>query len=294
MTINNLAQVGSHNKRKKKAYNSNPAIKIELSKDNIELIPLDIKYVKRFKEMTKEYEKEHSERMKTERSERRKNYNQMLDRFKNVVADELLFTATHKFFDNMNKEDIITWGNTCMDFVYRNLGYTKEQVLHATIHVDESTPHLHCVVVLLVKKYDNRTKTERYTISKKQYIRDKLHLSELQDKYHKRLTNKGYDLESGIKGSNAVYQNTRELKKTTRYYEQKVEVMNKSLNNAMIDFEEKKKTTENTFIDKEYVKVKKDTFKSMNNVIKESKKIIEFHPKMEQLFEKVDTFTKSH
>lgn len=294
MTINNLAQVGSHNKREKKAYNSNPAIKIELSKDNIELIPLDIKYVKRFKEMTKEYEKEHSERMKTERSERRKNYNQMLDRFKNVVADQLLFTATHKFFDNMNKEDIITWGNTCMDFVYRNLGYTKEQVLHATIHVDESTPHLHCVVVLLVKKYDNRTKTERYTISKKQYIRDKLHLSELQDKYHKRLTNKGYDLESGIKGSNAVYQNTRELKKTTRYYEQKVEVMNKSLNNAMIDFEEKKKTTENTFIDKEYVKVKKDTFKSMNNVIKESKKIIEFHPKMEQLFEKVDIFTKSH
>ena len=58
--------------------------------------------------------------------------------------------------------------------------------------------------------------------------------------------------------------------------------MNKSLNNAMIDFEEKKKTTENTFIDKEYVKVKKDTFKSMNNVIKESKKIIEFHPKMEK------------
>ena len=32
----------------------------------------------------------------------------------------------------------------------------------------------------------------------------------------------------------------------------------------------------------------------MNNVIKESKKIIEFHPKMEQLFEKVDIFTKSH
>jgi len=35
-TINDLAQIGSHNKREKKAYNSNPDIKIELSKNNIE------------------------------------------------------------------------------------------------------------------------------------------------------------------------------------------------------------------------------------------------------------------
>ena len=35
-----------------------------------------------------------------------------------VFTDELLFTATHKFFDNMTKEDIIEWANTCMEFVY--------------------------------------------------------------------------------------------------------------------------------------------------------------------------------
>ena len=35
-TLNDLAQIGSHNKREKKAYNSNPNIKLELSKDNIE------------------------------------------------------------------------------------------------------------------------------------------------------------------------------------------------------------------------------------------------------------------
>jgi len=33
-TLNDLAQIGSHNKREKKAYNSNPNIKLELSKDN--------------------------------------------------------------------------------------------------------------------------------------------------------------------------------------------------------------------------------------------------------------------
>ena len=44
---------------------------------------------------------------------------------------------------------------------------------------------------------------------KKQYIKDKIHLSELQDKYHLRLTEKGYDLKRDIKGSNAKHQKTK-------------------------------------------------------------------------------------
>lgn len=294
MTLNDLAQIGSHNKREKQAYKSNPDIKLELRDNNIEIVPLESKYVKGFKELTKEYEKEHNKRQKTERQERKKTYSQMLNKSRNVVADELLFTATHKFFENMNKEDIIDWANTCMEFVYNDLGYTKSQVLHATIHLDEETPHLHCIVIPLVKKYDKRTNIERYTISKKQYIRDKYHLSELQDKYHKRLTEKGYDLERGIKGSNAKHQKTKELKKTTRYYENKVKVINTKIDNAMNEFEEKMKTTKNIPFNKIHVLVEKDTFESMTKVIKESKKAIEFQPKLQQLFDEVDNYTKSH
>jgi hypothetical protein len=294
MTLNDLAQIGSHNKREKQAYKSNPDIKLELRDNNIEIVPLESKYVKGFKELTKEYEKEHNKRQKTERQERKKTYSQMLNKSRNVVADELLFTATHKFFENMNKEDIIDWANTCMEFVYNDLGYTKSQVLHATIHLDEETLHLHCVVIPLVKKYDKRTNIERYTISKKQYIRDKYHLSELQDKYHKRLTEKGYDLERGIKGSNAKHQKTKELKKTTRYYENKVKVINTKIDNAMNEFEEKMKTTKNIPFNKIHVLVEKDTFESMTKVIKESKKAIEFQPKLQQLFDEVDNYTKSH
>ena len=294
MTLNDLAQIGSHNKREKKAYKSNPNIKLELTKNNIELVPLAEKYVKGFKLLVKDYEKEHNERMKNERPERKKTFNEMLNKSKSVVVDELMFTATHKFFDNMNKDEIMRWADTCMDFVYNDLGYKKEQILHATIHMDELTPHIHCVVVPLVKKLDKRTNTERYTISKKQYIKDKLHLSQLQDIYNVRLREKGYDLERGIKGSNAKHQKVREFKKTTRYYENKVETINKRLDNAMNNFEEKMKTTKNTIIDKEYVKVRKDTFDSMSNVIEETKKAIEFQPKINDLFNEIDTYTKSH
>ena len=295
MTIPDLAQIGSHNKREKKAYQSNKDIKIELSKNNIELVPLNVKYVKGFDELTKEYKKEHEERMKTERADRKKRYHEMLNSSRNCVADELVMTASHNFFKDMSREQIKEWADTCMEFVYNDLGYKKEQILHATVHLDEETPHIHCVVVPLVKKLDNRTKTERYTISKKQYIKDKLQLSRLQDLYHKRLTEKGYDLERGIKGSDNKHIKIKEYKQLTKKLNHELNVKNDRFDKAMNDFEEKMKTTKQTLIiDKDFVKVKKDTFESMNNVINESKKVMELQPKLQTIFNEVDSYANSY
>ena len=294
MTLPDLAQIGSHNKREKKAYNSNPDINIELSKNNIDLVPLADKYVKGFYNLTKEYKKEHDERMKTEREDRKKTYNQMLNNSKNVVADELLFTATNEFFKDMTREDIIDWANTCMEFVYEDLGYTKEQVLHCVIHLDEKTPHIHCVVVPLIKKFDKRTNNERFTISKKQYIQDKIHLSELQDKYHARLVSKGYDLERGIKGSDRKHIKIKDYKNINRKLEQNLNTRNIRLDKAINDFDEKMKTTKNIPFNKNQVIVNKDTFDTMEKIVKESKKVMELQPKINQVFKEVDSYANSY
>ena len=58
--------------------------------------------------------------MKAERPERKRTCNEILNKSKSVVADELMFTATHKFFDNMSKEEIMKWAVTFMDS--KNLG----------------------------------------------------------------------------------------------------------------------------------------------------------------------------
>ena len=100
--------------------------------------------------LVKDYEKEHNERIKIERDDRKRTFNQMLNKSKSVVTDELMFTATYNFFDDMSKEEIMKWANTCMDFVSNGLGYKEEQILHVTIHMDELIPHIHCVVVPLV------------------------------------------------------------------------------------------------------------------------------------------------
>lgn len=293
-TLNDLAQIGSHNKREKKAYNSNPDIKLEKTKDNIELVPLESKYVKGFYEKTKEYRKEHEERMKTEREDRRKTFRQMLDKSKSVVADEMIFTTTPGFFDDKSKEDINKWANKCMEFVYEDLGYTKEQVLHATVHMDEKTPHIHCVVIPLVKKLDKRTNTERYTISKKQYIRDKNHLSELQDKYCDRLNKAGFELERGIKNSDTEHIAIKEFKKVTRSLDNQLEVRNQKLDNAINELEENMKSNKSVMFDKDLVKIKKETFDSMNKVIDESKKLNELKPKMKKVIENMEYYTSNY
>lgn len=294
MTLSDLGQIGAHNQRKKEAYKSNPDIKIELSSNNIDLVPLNEKYVKGFYNLTKDYKKEHDERMKTERAERKKTFNQMLNKSKNVVADELMFTATNDFFKDMSTENIKLWADTCMDFVYDDLGYTKDQILHSTIHLDEKTPHIHCVVIPLIKKLDKRTNTERFTISKKQYIKDKFHLSELQDKYHKRLTDNGFDLERGIKNSDNEHINIKQYKQITRKLNLELDTKNKRLSSAMEDLEEKMISNKETIFDKEYVKVKKDTFDSMNKVIDESKKVMEMQPKIKKVYDEVDNYAKSY
>ena len=280
-TLNDLAQIGSHNKREKKAYNSNPDIKLELTKNNIELVPLDSKYVKGFHEKTKEYKLEHDDRMKTEREDRKRTYSQMLDRSKNVVADEMIFTASPGFFKNMNNKDIKKWANTCMEFVYQDLGYKKEQVLHATLHMDEKTPHIHCVVIPLVKKLDKRTNTERYTISKKQYIRDNKHLSDLQDKYCQRLNDKGFDLERGIKNSDREHIRIKELKKITNSLNKDLGNKHSRLEYELNEFNESLKDKKNILFDKDYVKVKKETFDSMNRVIKEVDDLMDVQDRVE-------------
>ena len=294
MTLNDLQQIGSHNKREKQAYKSNPDIKLQMSQYNVELVPLAEKYVKGFYNITKDYRKEHEERMKTEREDRKKKFNVMLDNSRNVVADELLFTASNRFFRDMSNEDLMKWANTCMEFVYKDLGYTKEQVLHATLHVDEKTPHIHCVVVPLIKKLDNRTKTERYTISKKQYIKDKVHLSQLQDKYHQRLTEKGFDLERGIKGSDNENINIKELKKITKKLNLDLNNKTQRLSNSVKDLQEKMKSNKNVLFDKEYVKIKKDTFDTMNKVIDDATNVMNLQPKLEKAYKEVDSYTRSY
>ena len=212
--LKDLGQIGAHNTRTKEAYKSNPDIDKSKSHNNINLVPITHKdYYTSYMNLVKDYKKQHDEKQKTERENRKKSFQQMLDDSNSVVADELLFTSDKEFFKDMTKDEIVKWANCCMDFVYEDIGYERWQVLNATIHLDEKTPHLHCVVVPLIKKFDKRSNKDKWTISKKHYMKDKNYLSTLQDKYHERMINNGYDLDRGIKNSDNEHIDIKQYKK---------------------------------------------------------------------------------
>ena len=54
------------------------------------------------------------------------------------------------------------------------------------------------------------------------------------------------------------------------------------------------KNSKGVLFDKEHVKIKKNTFDEMNNVISETKKIIEIQPKLKKVFDEVDNYSNSY
>lgn len=216
----------------------------------------------------------------------------MVDDANSVVADELLFTSDTDFFKDMNKRQI-KWADTCMEFVYEDLGYTKEQILHATLHLDEKTSHIHCVVVPLIRKYDKRTNIEKYTISKKQYIKDKTHLSELQDNYYQRPIDKGFKLERGIQNSDNEHISIKEFKKITRKLDNRLEQQNYLMTRDFEGLQEKLKTSKPAITGKE-VKIDKDTYDTLNNFVNTSKRVIKDMPRNQALFKELTDYTQSY
>ncbi len=292
-TLKDLAQIGSHNRREKKAYQSNPDIDISKTQNNIEIIPCLSKYTKKFYQMTSDYKKEHEEKMLTMREDRKKSFSQMLNSSKSVVADEMIFTSDNIFFEQMDENDIKKWANTCMEFIYNDIGYSKEQILHATVHMDEKTPHLHCVVVPLVRKYDNRTKTMRYAISKKQYIKDKYHLSELQDKYHKRMIENGFDLRRGIKHSDNEHLTVKEFKKITRKLDNNITAQNKKLKAEYDKLQDSLNSSKETFNKKE-IKISKESYQQIKNLAETTKQVLEETPRNLALSNSINGYINSY
>ena len=292
-TIKDLGQIGAHNKRDKKAYKSNPDIDITKTKNNIDIVPLSEKYSQGFYNLVKDYKKEYEEKQLTTREDRRKSFDKMLDDSNSVVADELMFTSDNEFFKNMSEKDIKKWADTCMDFVYKDLGYTKEQVLHATVHMDEKTPHLHCVVVPLIKKFDKRTNTKKYTISKKHYMKSGAYISELQDKYWQRMNDKGFKLERGIKNSDNEHISIKEFKKITRKLDNRMEKQNYLMTRDYETLEEKLKTSKPTITGKE-VKIDKETYDTLKEFMNTSKMVIRDMPKNHALFEELQEYTNQY
>jgi len=198
-TTGELTGLGKHNVDR--ISHTNKDIDLTRSDENITLKKCVGTYNQMFNYVTRDLQKQHEEQMKTTRKSRQKTFSQKINDDKADIACEFLMTATPEYFEGKSREEIQKWAESSLDFVTDQIGIGKENILHAVVHMDEKTPHLHVVAVPLVEKHDGRKKQDVLAISRKHFIKTREDMAEVQTKYVGHLKADGFDLERGLEKS---------------------------------------------------------------------------------------------
>ncbi|HDK8262688.1 TPA: plasmid recombination protein [Staphylococcus aureus] len=97
-----------------------------------------------------------------------------------------LITSDNDFFDNQTPEDTKQFFEYAKEFLEQEYG--KDNLLYATVHMDEKTPHMHYGVVPI---------TDDGRLSAKEVVGNKKALTAFQDRFNEHVKQRGYDLERG-------------------------------------------------------------------------------------------------
>ena len=202
-TTADLRGAGKHNLDRKSETNKD--IDLERSHENITLKNCDGTYNQMFDYVARDLKSQHEEQMETTRKSRQKSFHDKINDDKADVACEFLMSATPEYFEGMSHERIREWGKSSLDFVTDEIGIDKDNILHAVVHMDEKTPHLHVVAVPLIEKYDGRRKKDVLAISRKHFIKSREDMSKVQTRYAEHMNEKGFSLERGLEKSGAKH-----------------------------------------------------------------------------------------
>lgn len=203
-----------HNRRERERSNSNPDIDRARSQDNYTLRDCpDISY-------NALVDKRLKEGYKGKRAIRKDA----------VKLCEVLFTSDNDFFSQLTMEQQQVYFEECYQWAAERFG--RENIISATVHMDEATPHMHVDFVPL---------TEDGRLSAKSVLGGRKDLQELQDSFYQ-IVGEHYGLERGkrVELENPEEKTSRHL--TTAEYkrqqEQKLQEIEKSVENAEKHLEE--------------------------------------------------------
>lgn len=239
-TTGDLKGIGKHNIDR--ISHTNKDIDLERSNENITLKECDGNYNSKFHEITHDLKEQHEEQMKTTRKSRRKNFLDKVNEDKADVACEFLMSASPEYFRGKTREEIEKWAETSLDFIKRKIGIEEENLIHAVVHMDEKTPHLHVVAVPLVEKYDGRRKKDVLAISRKHFIKNGEKLAQIQTDYVDHLKENGINLNRGMEKSKAKHLDVARykiVKTEERLHEIEDELLDKNFEMAKLRNEKK-------------------------------------------------------
>lgn len=131
-----------------------------------------------------------------------------------------LITSDNEFFNKLSEEETNQFFRDSLDFLEQEYG--KENMLYATVHLDEKVPHMHFGFVPL---------TDDGRLSAKEKLGNKKAMTELQDRFNQYVNSKGYDLQRGTakEVSERQHQDIDKYKKETEYHKQELQTVQKDL-----------------------------------------------------------------
>ena len=204
-----------HNDRRSKGH-SNKDIDPTRTHLNFWCKKNELTYIKEFDKMKKEYDLKGNIRSNS------------------IIMCEMMITSDNAFFDKIGLEETKRYFKESYKFVcnYKNLG--EKYIVSASVHLDETTPHMHLVYIPVIHTKDK----EGNSIDKicaRDFWKGRDSYRELQNAFHKYVTSKGFDLERGlpVEETKAKHEKIENLKKLTNFENTK-----KVLNNIKLELPE--------------------------------------------------------
>ena len=116
-----------------------------------------------------------------------------------VLCDEWIITSDKAFFEKLSPGETRSFFETAKDYFAQNYG--EQNLAYASVHMDESTPHLHLGVVPM---------KDGKLSSKAMFDREEL--KKIQDELPQYMKENGFDLERGARSSDAKHKTVAEFK----------------------------------------------------------------------------------
>lgn len=120
-----------------------------------------------------------------------------------VVLVEGIVTASPEFFEGKSKEECLAFFDDAFDFVRDEFG--EENLIHYTVHFDETTAHAHF----------GATPIKDGQLSWKKFFDGRAALTGFQDRFHNEVS-KRHGLERGERGTGVTHREVKELKRDTQ------------------------------------------------------------------------------
>lgn len=241
---NNIGGMFKHNERKTENH-SNEDINKDLSHLNYQLIECD-SYKDKINQEIKD-------RYKVNKSIRKDA----------VLCVEVLFTSDKEFFDKLTPEQEKKYFEKSVEFLKEQFG--EKNVVFATVHKDETTPHLHAGFIPL---------TDDGRLNYKNFVNGREGLIQLQDKYFEKMVEFFPELERGQNSKETKARHLANQEYKIQQKEKAMELQLEQINKNAMELEEKKKKLE---AKKERLKLEDEKLYNLESIaehVKESKSFL--------------------